>query len=92
MAAEAMGFRFLITDAGSNPPQGPIPLEMVKMVKSCITIPYIVAGGIKTSEQAKSVIKAGADIIQVGTAFEKDGSVNKIKDMVKAVREGAKGR
>lgn len=92
MAAEAMGFRFLITDAGSNPPQGPIPLEMVKMVKSCISIPYIVAGGIKTPDQAKSVIKAGADIIQVGTAFEKDGSVSKIKEMVKAVREGAKGK
>ncbi|MBI5223384.1 geranylgeranylglyceryl/heptaprenylglyceryl phosphate synthase [Candidatus Micrarchaeota archaeon] len=92
MAAEAMGFRFLVTDAGSNPAEGHIPLEMVKVVKSCISIPYIVAGGIRTNEQAKNVIKAGADIIQVGTAFEKDGSVSKIKEMVKAVRDGAKGR
>ncbi|MGV8085361.1 MAG: geranylgeranylglyceryl/heptaprenylglyceryl phosphate synthase [Candidatus Bilamarchaeum sp.] len=92
MAAEAMGFRFLITDAGSNPAEGHIPLEMVRATKSGITIPYIVAGGIRSNDQAKSVIKAGADVIQVGTAFEKDGSVNKIKDMIKAVREGAKGR
>ncbi len=92
MAAEYMGFRFFITDAGSNPENGPIPPEMVRTVKSSISIPYIAAGGIRSPEQAKSVIKAGADIIQVGTAFEKENSVSKIKDMVRAVREGAKGR
>ncbi|MFH0885205.1 MAG: geranylgeranylglyceryl/heptaprenylglyceryl phosphate synthase [Candidatus Micrarchaeota archaeon] len=92
MAAECMGFRFFITDAGSNPESGHIPLEMVSAVRSSITIPYIAAGGIRTSEQAKNVIKAGADIIQVGTAFEKENSVQKIKDMVKAVREGAMSR
>ena len=92
MAAEYMGFRFFITDAGSNPAEGHIPLEMVKAVKSSISIPYIVAGGIRTPDEAKAVIKAGADIIQVGTAFEKDGSAEKIKTMVKAVREGAKSR
>jgi phosphoglycerol geranylgeranyltransferase len=87
MAAEYMGFRFLITDAGSNPEDGHIPLDMVKAVSSVTTIPYIAAGGIRTPEEARSVIKAGADIIQVGTAFEKEGSVEKIKAMVKAVRE-----
>jgi len=92
MAAQYMGFRFLITDAGSNPHNGHIPLEMVKTVSSAIDIPYIAAGGIRTPEQAKSMIKAGADIIQVGTAFEKEGSISKIKNMVKAVREGAKSR
>jgi len=92
MAAECMGFRFFITDAGSNPENGHIPLDMVKAVKSSISIPYIAAGGIRTPEEAKNVMKAGADIIQVGTAFEREGSINKIKDMVKAVREGAKTR
>ncbi|HSB46909.1 MAG TPA: geranylgeranylglyceryl/heptaprenylglyceryl phosphate synthase [Candidatus Bilamarchaeum sp.] len=92
MAAEYMGFRFFISDAGSNPESGHIPLEMVSAVKSCITIPYIAAGGIRTPEQARAVIKAGADIVQVGTAFEKENSVAKIKEMVKAVREGARAR
>lgn len=92
MAAEYMGFRFVITDAGSNPETGHIPLDMVKAVGSVTTVPYVVAGGIKTPAEAKSVMKAGADIIQVGTAFEKESSVSKIKDMVKAVREGAKSR
>jgi len=92
LAAQYMGFRFFITDAGSNPESGHIPLEMVSAVKSAISIPYIAAGGIRTPDQAKAVIKAGADIIQVGTAFEKENSIQKIKDMVKAVREGAKTR
>ena len=92
MAAECMGFRFFITDAGSNPEDGHIPLEMVSAVKSSITIPYIAAGGIRSPEQAKAVVKAGADIIQVGTAFEKENSVQKIKEMVKAVRDGARSR
>lgn len=92
LAAEYMGFRFFITDAGSNPESGHIPLDMVKAVKSSITIPYIAAGGIRSPEEAKAVIKAGADIIQVGTAFEKENEVSKIKDMVKAVREGARMR
>ncbi len=92
MAAEYMGFRFFITDAGSNPEDGHIPLEMVSAVKSSITIPYIAAGGIRSPEQAKAVVKAGADIVQVGTAFEKENSVAKIKEMVKAVRDGARSR
>jgi len=92
MAAEYMGFRFLLTDAGSNPENGHIPLEMVKAVGSAIDIPYIVGGGVRTPDEAKAVIKAGADIIQVGTAFEKGGSVERIKRMVEAVREGGGSR
>ncbi|MBN1169518.1 geranylgeranylglyceryl/heptaprenylglyceryl phosphate synthase [Candidatus Micrarchaeota archaeon] len=90
LAAEYMGFRFFITDAGSAPAEGHIPLEMIRAVRSAISIPYVVAGGIKTPDQAKSVMRAGADIIQVGTAFEHENAVAKVKEMVKAVREGAK--
>lgn len=92
LAAQYMGFRFVITDTGSNPAQGHIPLEMVKTVSSLIEIPYIVAGGIRTPEQAKDVIKSGASIIQIGTAFENEKGLTKIKDFVRAVREGARQR
>ncbi|VVB98548.1 Geranylgeranylglyceryl phosphate synthase [uncultured archaeon] len=92
LGAQYMGFRFVITDTGSNPATGHVPLEMVKAVSSVLDVPYIVAGGIRTPEQAKSVLKSGADIIQVGTAFEDGGGAQKVKDMVKAVREGAKLR
>jgi len=92
LAAQYMGFRFVITDAGSNPKTGHVPLDMVKAVSSAIDVPYIAAGGIRTPEEAKSVIKAGADIIQVGTALEESSQVDRIKKMIKAVREGAKAK
>ncbi len=92
LGAQYMGFRFVITDAGSNPKNGHIPLEMIATVAKFIDVPYIVAGGIRTPEEARNVIAAGASAIQVGTAFEKDGSVERIKQMVAAVREGAKAR
>lgn len=90
LGAQYMGFRFVITDTGSNPASGHVPLEMVKAVSSVLDVPYIVAGGIRTPEQAKNVMKAGADIIQVGTAFEDGSGVQKVKEFVKSVREGAK--
>lgn len=90
LGAQYMGFRFVITDAGSNPENGHIPLEMVKSVSPVLDVPYIVAGGIRTPEEAKSVIKAGADIVQVGTSFEKNGGVSAVEKFVKAVREGKK--
>jgi phosphoglycerol geranylgeranyltransferase len=90
LAAQYMGFRLIITDAGSNPKEGHIPLEMVSAVSSVLDVPYVVAGGIRTPEEAKAVVKAGADIIQVGTAFEKKGGVEAVKKFVSAVREGKK--
>ena len=87
LAGQYMGFRHIITDAGSAPKDGHIPLDMVKAVSSAIDVPYIVAGGIRTPEEAKKIVKAGGDIVQVGTAFEKGASV---KEFVKAVREGRK--
>jgi len=90
LAAQYMGFKFVITDAGSNPENGHIPLEMVSAVSSVLDVPYIVAGGIRTPDEARDVVQAGADIVQVGTSFEKDGGVAAVKEFVQAVREGKK--
>ncbi len=92
LAAQYMGFDFFITDAGSNPASGHIPLEMVKAVSSTIDMKYIVAGGIRKPEEARRIAQAGADIIQVGTYLEKEGSKERVEEMVRALREGAKQR
>lgn len=90
MAAEYMGFHFFINDSGSAPKDGHIPLNMVKIVSSAIHIPYIVAGGIRTPEEARNVVQSGADIIQVGTALEKNGSKDLVKEFVDAVHNVGK--
>ncbi|MBN2478470.1 geranylgeranylglyceryl/heptaprenylglyceryl phosphate synthase [Candidatus Micrarchaeota archaeon] len=93
LAAQYMGFRFVLTDTGSNPKEGHVPIEIVRTVSEVIDVPYIVAGGIKTPKEAESIIKNGGDIIQVGTAFEEGkGSVERIKKMVEGVREGGRKR
>jgi phosphoglycerol geranylgeranyltransferase len=73
MAGEFLGNRMIITDTGSNPQLqkfGPVPNEMIRAVKSAISVPYVVAGGIRSIEQIRDVYSNGADIVQVGTVFE----------------------
>jgi phosphoglycerol geranylgeranyltransferase len=87
LAGEYGGNRFIVTDVGSASELGPVPLEMVRAVRKAISVPYIVAGGIKTKQQAEEIIKAGADAIHVGTAAQDARNVGKtIKGFVKAVK------
>lgn len=73
MAGEYMGNRFIITDTGSNPGaygSGPMPKEMIRMVKSVISVPYIISGGIKNTDQLRDAYAYGGDAVHIGTAFE----------------------
>ena len=56
---------------------------MIKAVKKSINIPLIIGGGINSSQKVISNCKAGADIIVVGDAIEKDK--NLIKEIAEAV-------
>ena len=89
LAGEYMGNRLILTDTGSAPADGHIPLEMIKAVRQAISVPYIVGGGVRTPEQAKDVVRAGADAIQVGTAIENNKKArDTIKAMLKAMKDG----
>jgi len=61
-------------DAGSGA-INPIPESMIDMVSSAVDIPLIVGGGISTPEKAMANAQAGADVIVVGNAIEKDPSL-----------------
>ncbi len=91
LAGEYLGNHFIITDVGSNPQlqgQGPVPPEMIKAVKSTISVPYIVAGGIRTTDDLRTTIKAGADIVQIGTAIEQSSAARKqAESFSKVVKE-----
>jgi NAD(P)H-dependent flavin oxidoreductase YrpB (nitropropane dioxygenase family) len=90
-----MGARIIVTDSGSGAPS-PAPAELIAAVKSQLTVPYFYAGGCRTPQQARDIIKAGADGIQIGTAFELDGEKGKIKEKVekicRAIKDAAKER
>ncbi len=96
LAGEFLGNRIIVTDAGSNPQlQGysGVPLDMIREVRRVISVPYIVAGGIKTVDDARNAIKNGGDIIQVGTAIEKSGNPKeRTLALSKAIKEEGKKR
>jgi len=82
MAGEMLGMKLIYMDAGSGA-KTPITDAMIAKVSECIEIPLIVGGGITTPEKAYLNCKAGADIIVVGNAIEKDP--NLITEMAAAI-------
>jgi putative glycerol-1-phosphate prenyltransferase len=76
MAGEMLGLKLIYMDAGSGA-QHAIPTEMIQQVAKNIQIPLVVGGGITTPEKALANCVAGADIIVVGNAIEKDPSLIK---------------
>ena len=69
LAGEMLGLKLIYLDAGSGA-RFPVSNKMVNAVKSNITVPLIVGGGIRTPEKAFEICNAGADIIVVGNALE----------------------
>ena len=71
IAGEMLGLKLIYLEAGSGALM-PVSTSMISKVSQMINIPLIVGGGIKTPEMAADAVKAGADIIVIGTAFEKE--------------------
>lgn len=82
MAGEMLGMKLIYMDAGSGAKRA-ITEGMIQKVSSCIDVPLIIGGGITDPEKAYLNCKAGADVIVVGNAIEKDP--NLIKEMAEAV-------
>jgi len=85
MAGEMLGMKLIYMDAGSGA-KVPITENMIQKVSSHIEIPLIVGGGITDPEKAYLNCKAGADIIVVGNAIEKDASlIAELSDAIHSV-------
>src|SRR6187551_2651194 len=82
MAGEMLGMKLIYMDAGSGAKR-PVTESMIEKVSNCISVPLIIGGGINDPEKAYLNCKAGADVIVVGNAIEKDESL--IREMASAV-------
>ena len=87
MAGEMLGLKMIYLEAGSGA-INPVSESMIRGVKENLGVPLIVGGGINTREKAEAACRAGADIIVVGNAAEKDANV--IKSIAEAVRSFAR--
>jgi phosphoglycerol geranylgeranyltransferase len=96
LAGEYMGSKLIILESGGGAPC-PVPPEMVSATKSVLSVPLLVAGGVRNEKFAFETTKAGADIIQVGSAIEEKSNdlalvSSSLKKLVVAARKGAKER
>lgn len=72
-AGELLGMKLIYLEAGSGATH-PVPKKVIQNVKNSLKIPLIVGGGIRSVSQLKETYEAGADLVVIGTAFEKDDS------------------
>jgi len=86
MAGEMLGMKLIYMDSGSGAKRA-ISETMIESVAKSISSPLIIGGGIADPEKAYLNCKAGADVIVVGNAIEKDASL--IKEMSDAVHSVA---
>lgn len=68
-AGELLGNKLIYLEAGSGA-KNTVPLEIVSLVSSNLSIPLIVGGGIRSISEIEKAHQAGADLIVIGTAFE----------------------
>jgi putative glycerol-1-phosphate prenyltransferase len=80
-AAELQGKHIIYMDAGSGA-RRPVSEDMIRQVSTHIEIPLIVGGGISSPEKVNAGCRAGANLIVVGNAIERDPLL--IKDMAQA--------
>jgi phosphoglycerol geranylgeranyltransferase len=74
IAAEQLGFKALYLEAGSGALRSVNPKLLRDIKKNC-TLPVIVGGGIDSAERVMSAISAGANMVVVGNALEKDAEL-----------------
>lgn len=82
MAGEMLGMKLIYMDAGSGAKR-PIHESMIEQVSRVIEAPLVIGGGIKDPEKAYLNCKAGADVIVIGNAIEKDPTL--IREMSDAI-------
>ncbi|MBX2827194.1 MAG: geranylgeranylglyceryl/heptaprenylglyceryl phosphate synthase [Flavobacteriaceae bacterium] len=70
-AGELLGAQWIYLEAGSGA-QYPVSETIIKAVKEDLAIPLIVGGGIRSEVQKIRAYRAGADMVVMGTVYEKE--------------------
>ena len=79
-----LGFKFIYLEGGSGA-QLSVPTEIIRQVTKLIKIPVIVGGGIRTPEEAKEKVNAGASFIVTGNILESSNKTDLLYKLARAV-------
>jgi len=71
LAGEMLGLRMIYLEAGSGASRH-VPISIIKAVRENISIPIAVGGGIKNKQEVEDIFNAGANLIILGNACEKN--------------------
>lgn len=71
IAAEQLGFKAVYLEAGSGA-KTKVAGALIRDIKKQINLPIIVGGGIDSIKKTREAIVAGANMVVVGNALEKD--------------------
>lgn len=84
LAAELIGMKMLYLDAGSGA-DASVPDEMIRAISGSCTLPMIVGGGIRTPEEARKKVEAGASFVVTGTVTEQNNHGSFVRELAEAV-------
>jgi putative glycerol-1-phosphate prenyltransferase len=71
LAGEYLGLKLTYIDGGSGAKKC-ISSAMISTTRTALTGPLIIGGGIRSSQAAKEIYKAGADVIIIGNGAEQN--------------------
>lgn len=71
MAGEMLGLKMIYLEGGSGADR-PIDPKTIRLVRKSVSVPLVVGGGINDRYKAQRALEAGADVLVVGNALEKD--------------------
>ena len=87
LAAELIGMKLLYLDAGSGARES-VSDDMLRTIAQRCSLPIIVGGGIRTPEDARKKVEAGASFVVTGTITELNNHHSFIREFAEAVHTG----
>lgn len=69
LAGQMLGLKMLYLEGGSGAAK-PVSANMIEAVRRAVNLPLIVGGGLRSVADVETALKAGADIVVVGTSIE----------------------
>ncbi|MEK7670243.1 MAG: geranylgeranylglyceryl/heptaprenylglyceryl phosphate synthase, partial [Bacteroidota bacterium] len=91
LAAEFIGMKLLYLDTGSGADSS-VPDEMIRRIAKSCSLPIVIGGGVRTPEEARKKVDAGASFVVTGTAIEENSHRTLIREFAAAVHAPSKVR
>jgi putative glycerol-1-phosphate prenyltransferase len=91
LAAEYLGMKLVYLEAGSGAQQS-VPDALIGAVRGTVSIPILVGGGIRTPDEARVKVAAGASFVVTGNALEGPAGASSVRAFAEAVHSEVPGK